>query len=107
MARASCQSQNGMMPVYFRRYLAGRREFQHRGRRGEVPTMSHDRAPKSCRALLPAVRAIFVLDGRVWDHQAQDIPLETILAETRRNREWFSAKWQWLLRFLKQTSGPR
>ena len=69
--------------------------------------MSHDRAPKSCRALLPAARAIFVLGARVRDHQAQDIALETVLAETRRNREWFSAKWQSLLRFLKQTSGPK
>jgi hypothetical protein len=50
--------------------------------------------PKSCRALPPAVRAIFVLDGRGWDHQEQDIALGTILAGTRRNREWFSAKWQ-------------
>src|ERR1700674_210451 len=107
MARASCQSQNGMMPVYFRRCLAGRRECQRRDIRAGAPTMSRDRATKSCRALLPAVRAIFVLDGRVWDHQAQDIALETILAETRQNREWFSAKWQWSLRFLKQTSGPR
>src|SRR5580693_1632427 len=96
-----------MMLVYFRRCLAGRRECQHRDIRAGAPTMSRDRAPKSCQALLPAARAIFVLDGRVWDHQVQDIALETILSETRRNREWFSARWRWLLQFLKQTSGPR
>src|SRR5579864_4485112 len=62
---------------------------------------------ESCQALHPAVQAIFVLDGRVWDHQAQDIALETILVETRQNRGWFSAKWQSLLRSLKQTSGPK
>src|SRR6185312_4341993 len=87
MARASCQSQNGMMLAYFRRCLAGRRECQLQDIRAEAPTMYHDRVPKSCRALLPAVRAIFALDGRDWDHQAQDIALEIILAETRRNRE--------------------
>src|ERR1700681_3252368 len=107
MARVSCQSQNGMMLVYFRRCLVGRRECQHRDRRGEVPTMCRDRAPRSCRALLLGARAIFALDGRVWDPQAQDIALEIILAEIRRNREWFSEKWRWLLRCLKRTSGPR
>src|SRR5665213_4310566 len=99
MARASCQSQNGMMLVYFRRCLVGRRECQHRDIRAGAPTMSHDRAPKSCRVLPPAARAIVVLDGRVWDHQAQDTAPETILAELRRNRELFWAKWRWLHQF--------
>jgi hypothetical protein len=80
------------MRVYFRQYLAERPESQHRGIRDKVRTKSRDRVPRSCRALLPMGRATFVPDARVQGPQAQGIALETILAETRQNREWFSAK---------------
>src|SRR6516225_3004786 len=97
--------QNGMTPVFFRLCSAGRRECRQRDIRAGAPTMSHDRAPKSCRALPQSARAVFALDARVRDYQAH--APETILAETRRSRGLFSAPWRWLHPFLKQTSGRR